>query len=271
MTEKLNEKTILRSLERGLFSGGIHLFDSIASSNDWSLDEIRQGRSLPFACIADHQTRGRGRRGRHWLSPAGANVYVSLAWQFELPPEKMVALPLVQGVAVIRALNRVGIDKAWLKWPNDVLIHNEKIAGILVETSHVRDNSCIAVIGIGVNYCMPKDVSMETNIRWTDVSRVLGESMPGRNSLVALVLDEAVAMCRQYQHKSIEILSEYAHKLDGLNGRNIHLQLEGGERLDATVLGLTQLGELRVLVQGQERVFNSADISLNSSYSRLEA
>lgn len=262
MANEINKETILQLLEQGLFPGGVHLFDSIDSTNDWSLAELRQGREPAFVCIADHQSKGRGRRGRHWLSPAGANIYLSLAWHFELPVSRLGVLSLAQGVAVIKALGKIGISDAWLKWPNDILINDEKIAGVLIETCAVRAGSCNVVIGIGLNYRMPENIRPESGMRWTDVAHSNCASLPDRNKLIALVLNEAVTMCRLYQQKTTAIVSDIKTELEVLNNKDVSLHLDNGDQLTGTVLGVNERGELRVLVGGNERVFNSADVSL---------
>jgi BirA family biotin operon repressor/biotin-[acetyl-CoA-carboxylase] ligase len=262
MANEINKEIVLQFFEEGLFPGGVHVFDSIDSTNDWSLRELKQGREPAFVCIADHQSRGRGRRGRHWLSPPAANIYCSLAWRFELPVDRLGMLSLAQGVAVIKALQKIGISNAWLKWPNDVLIDGEKIAGILVETSGVRANSCNAVIGIGLNYRMPQDITAESGIRWTDVVHSDCAVPADRNNLLAILLGEAAGMCRLYQQRAGAILPDIRVELDGLNNREVSVHLDNGDRLTGTVLGVNERGELRVLVEGHERDFNSADVSL---------
>ena len=270
MANEINKEIILQLLEQGLFPGGVHLFDSIDSTNDWSLDELKQGREPAFVCIADHQSKGRGRRGRHWLSPAGANIYLSLAWHFELPVGKLGVLSLAQGVAVIKALAKIGINNAWLKWPNDVLINDEKIAGVLIETSAVRANSCNAVIGIGLNYRMPENIMPETGMRWTDLAHSNCASLPDRNKLIAVLLNEAVNMCRLYQQNTTAIVSDIRSELEVLNSRDVSLHLDNGDQLAGTVIGVNEMGELRVLVDGKEHVFNSADVSLKKLSDQAE-
>lgn len=270
MANEINKEIILQLLEQGLFPGGVHLFDSIDSTNAWTLGELKQGREPAFVCIADHQSKGRGRRGRHWLSPAGANIYLSLAWHFELPVSGLGVLSLAQGVAVIKALGKIGISNAWLKWPNDVLINDEKIAGVLIETSAVRANSCNAVIGIGLNYRMPENIRPESGMRWTDIAHSNCASLPDRNSLIAVLINEAVNMCRLYQQNTTAIVSDIKSELEVLNNKNVSLHLDNGDQLAGTVLGVNEMGELRVLVDGKERVFNSADVSLKKLSDQAE-
>ena len=265
MTSKLDKSLILQSFEHGVLRGGVHLFETIDSTNNWVLAEIGNGRDQPFVCLADHQTKGRGRRGRHWLSPPGANIYLTLAWRFELPPHELGLLALAQGVAVLNALKRIGIADAWLKWPNDVLVAKDKIAGVLIETRGVSAAACNAAIGIGLNYHMPETIVADSSLDWTDIVGVLEEPVPERNLVAAMLLHEMVDMCRRYQQKAMAIYSELESDLVGLNGRQVAVRRENLDETTGIVLGIAQTGELRLLVEGKELRFNSADVSLTAA------
>lgn len=265
MANEINQEAVLQLIEDGVFTGGVHLFSSVDSTNDWAREELRRERKTPFACIADHQSKGRGRRGRHWLSPPGSNIYMSLAWHFELSGDRLGLLSLAQGVAVINALDKIGVNDAWLKWPNDVMINDKKIAGVLIETSAVRANSCNAVIGIGVNYRMPDSIRPEFGMPWTDVVHSACDVLADRNTLAAMLLNEIAAMCRLYQQKSLNLLPDIRHELDVMRNKPVSVYLENGEQVTGTVVGINESGELRVMVGGQERVFNSADVSIRAS------
>ena len=271
MIGKLDKQRIVQSFEDGMFPGGVHVFDTIDSTNDWSLAEIKNGRQPPFVCIADHQSKGRGRRGRHWVSPPGANIYLSFAWRFELSADKLGLLSLAQGVAVLHALRGININNAWLKWPNDVLIKDRKIAGILVQISGLSANACKAVIGIGLNYAMPENIAVESGMRWTDVAHSVSDALPGRNIVVAALLREVVDMCRQYQQNEAAIFADIRSELDALTGRDVCVHTENGDQFTGRVLGINQAGELRVKVSGQERIFNSADVSLKEASKNHES
>jgi BirA family biotin operon repressor/biotin-[acetyl-CoA-carboxylase] ligase len=142
-------------LERLLRDGGIawpapieHL--SVAeSTNDELKLRARGGAAEWSVLLADRQTRGKGRQGRAWASPAG-NLHLSLLLRPSLTPEAWGVLPLAAGVAVREALSGLGVA-ADLKWPNDVLARGRKLAGILVEATSGADGFESAVVGIGVN------------------------------------------------------------------------------------------------------------------------
>lgn len=269
MADEISMNTVRELIDDSVFEGGIHFFDSIDSTSDWALEEIRRNRSLPFVCIADHQRKGRGRRGRRWMSPAGANIYMSLAWRFDLPVNELGMLAMAQGVAVIRTLAQIGICNAWLKWPNDVLIDDKKIAGVLVEARSVRDGCSNIIIGVGLNYRMPEEQMEGLDFKWTDVAHSVQNGLPRKDHVVAILLREVVHMCQQYQTKSKGLISDFKNEIDVMKGLDVRLQLESGDDLTGTILGVTPTGELRVEVSGIERVFSSADVSLSGRCDNL--
>ena len=266
MSIKIDRNRISQYLQDESLAGGLHLYDCIDSTNSWALAQCKQGRSMPFACVADQQSKGRGRRGRQWLSPPQANIYLSLAWRFELPLNRLSALSLLQGVAVIKALNKVGIAEARLKWPNDVLINGNKIAGILIETAAAANNVCETVIGIGLNYRMPENAGQYIDVRWTDLSREAGDRCVSREQMIALLLNECIAMCKRYQDKQEALVDEYRNEIESLMNQTMNVQTDDGVQLTGQVIGVTASGELRMLIDGQERIFNSAELSLHGTY-----
>lgn len=137
----------------------------------------------------DRQTAGRGRRGRSWLSWPGAGLTFSVLWRFAAAPHVPGGLSLAVGLAVARCLEKLGVEGVQLKWPNDVLIHGKKIAGILVELSSARRGEMAAVIGIGLNRRLPPDAEVESASGVTDLAACLPVP-PGGNRLLALLLTE---------------------------------------------------------------------------------
>ena len=108
----------------------------------------------PQALFAEAQSAGRGRRGRDWRSPFGANLYLSLAWSFAGWPPKLGTLPLAIGITAARALAACGLPGVQLKWPNDLRIGDAKLGGILIESRSEIGGSCRVIIGLGLNVAM---------------------------------------------------------------------------------------------------------------------
>ena len=121
--ELLDREQILCVLEpkvAGALSD-LHLHQRIGSTNSWLMEQAAAGAASGSVCLAEQQTEGRGRRGRTWASPFGANIYLSLLWRFSQAPAQLSGLSLAAGLAVLRALQRQGVQGPGLKWPNDLL------------------------------------------------------------------------------------------------------------------------------------------------------
>ena len=149
----LNTK-ILQHLTAG---APIHTCAVIDSTNQYmmaQLDRWQKGECL----LAETQTAGRGRRGRHWHSPFGSQFIMSMYWRLDDGPSAAMGLSLAIGVAVVQALESAGYRDLSLKWPNDIYMARRKLAGILVEMSAAVGGICHLVIGVGVNLNLPDAV-----------------------------------------------------------------------------------------------------------------
>ncbi|ENO81448.1 biotin--[acetyl-CoA-carboxylase] ligase [Thauera mechernichensis] len=148
--------------------------------------------------IADRQSAGRGRRGRQWLSWDDGSLTFSALWRFAPGAPVPAGLSLVAGLALARALEELGAQGVQLKWPNDVLIHGDKLAGILVELLPGRGRTPAAVIGIGINLQLPADAQVPEQRGVTDLAHALDSAPPTRATVLAAVLAELRSLLDTY-------------------------------------------------------------------------
>lgn len=141
-----------------------------------------------WACLAERQTAGRGRRGRAWVSPFAGNLYLSLGWRFEGGPAALGPLSLVAGAATAEAIEAETGVAVGLKWPNDLYIGDRKFGGLLVEMAGEPAGPCDIVLGVGINLHMPEAAARGIDQPWTDLGRHAA-TPPGRNRLAAAVLE----------------------------------------------------------------------------------
>lgn len=141
-------------IERGLgirrLGKHVIVFNEVDSTNDVAFDSARQPDADGLVVLANSQRRGRGRQGRTWLSPPGANVLMSALL---IDPQNKLAhepLTIATGLAVAQSLEQACGIETQLKWPNDVMIDGAKVAGVLVEVRSIDHRPCV-VIGIGIN------------------------------------------------------------------------------------------------------------------------
>lgn len=136
--------------------------------------------------VADMQTQGRGRRGRGWDSPAGKDIYMTLLLRPQCRPEKASALTLVMALAVLEAIQEMIPQSCYIKWPNDIVINNKKVCGILTEMSAELDSIHYVVIGVGINVNQTQ-LAGEIRDKATSLYLESGEQLE-RSKLVARVM-----------------------------------------------------------------------------------
>jgi len=140
-----------RSLHTKFIGKKIHYFDYLASTMNLAMQLGINGSASGTLVLAESQTKGRGRLGRSWLSPKYKGIYLSLILRPKILPGACPILTLMSAVSICEAVKEViGLD-AQIKWPNDILIHNKKVAGILTEMNAEVDKVNFVVIGIGLN------------------------------------------------------------------------------------------------------------------------
>lgn len=231
---------------------------SVDSTNDWlgARPEL-----APAACLAEAQSAGRGRRGRHWVSPFGANLYLSFAWQFDELPPGFTALGMVAAIAAVRALRKTGVQGTAVKWPNDLIADDRKLGGILVDVQGESPNRLRAVIGIGLNVQMPEAASAHIDQAWTDLATLAQGAPPSRNTLAAALLDELFVALDVFSAEGFAAFGEDWRRLDRIAGRDVVLQ-QHERRITGTALGVDQDGALLLRSGGETQRFVSGDLSV---------
>jgi BirA family biotin operon repressor/biotin-[acetyl-CoA-carboxylase] ligase len=199
-----------------------------------STNTVLMGRpNPPFGCgealLAEYQTSGRGRRGRTWLAPPGGAICLSLSWTFQEVPRDLSALGLVIGVCGLRALGRLGVQDVRLKWPNDLLIEDRKLGGVLIELRAESGGPACVVIGIGLNVALGS--ALLARIAATGLAPVdlagAGLTQP-RNAVAAGLISEFVQGLIDVGHAGLKPFIEEWRRADALRDRPISVQAANG-------------------------------------------
>jgi BirA family biotin operon repressor/biotin-[acetyl-CoA-carboxylase] ligase len=214
-------------------------------------------------CLAEQQSAGRGRRGRSWQSPPLCNVYLSLLKRFERGMGNLAGLSLAVGVAVARALERCGASSLGLKWPNDVLAGDAKLAGILVELGGEFLGPCHAVIGIGVNLYLPAAVREAIDQPVADLAAIC-TPLPSRNAVVAALLGELALVLDQFATDGFAVLRDEFEQRDRLRGRALALSDADGARYGIGA-GVDARGALLVRQGDNMASFDSAEVTVRQA------
>lgn len=256
------------------------IHESIDSTNSWSLQQSKQGRSLPFACLAEEQTSGRGRRGKSWLMSSQSNIAMSLCWPFDSSSQQLHLLPLSIALAIVKTLEGLRLKQVQIKWPNDVYVQGKKIAGILIETRVMQDNNVTAVIiGVGLNYDMSSfgltlksdavespaveitDIQSEFKLQHTEQSI---EHKTDREMVASMLLQNVTDVCQSFQQDAQKNLDVFRENYDFCKNKTVNVLLDDQQSLQGVVKGVSDAAELLVMVDGKECALNSAEVSVKT-------
>ena len=261
--ELLDEKRILAELpdhsRRSLAELTVRF--GIDSTNSWLLERPLAKGDVARACLAEFQRLGRGRRGRNWVSPFGGNIYLSLRYRFARGATQLGGLSLAVGVALCEVLRAEGAVGLGLKWPNDVLLDGQKLAGVLLEISGETNGPCEVVIGVGVNLRSTGLRGAAIDQPWADLESALGRQV-SRNSLAARLLHRLLETAACYDSQGFEIFRKAWEMSDILAGREVLLKMPAGE-VSGVMQGVDEDGALILsLPNGELRRFHGGEVSL---------
>lgn len=233
---------------------------SVDSTNAEALRLLPTTQSIPYYVLAERQTSGRGRRGRSWVSPFGENLYYSLVVRVEGGMRQLEGMSLAVGLALLQVIRCAGVAEAGLKWPNDVLVGERKLAGILLELSGDPADVCHVVIGIGLNVNMLAIDSDVIGQPWTSMRAELG-CLLNRNELVAELNRQLSRYLEIQLREGFAALQDEWQACHLWQGRTVALTA-GGEPIEGEVLGVDHSGAIRLRINGLERSFSGGELSL---------
>lgn len=240
----------------------VQLHPVIGSTNQYLLDNSA---TLPSGtvCIAEYQQSGRGRRGRHWVSPFGANLYLSMYWRLEAGMAAAMGLSLVVGVAMVEALEQMGLEGVKLKWPNDLYYQDRKLAGILVEMSGQAGGAANLVIGMGMNLSM-QDKESVIDQPWASLAEVIGEDLIDRNKLAVAFIKALDSCLKDYELNGMHDFVERWNRLDNFIGRKVKL-IMGPNEVEGVERGIDAHGGVLLETDEGLKSFIGGEISLRNN------
>jgi len=229
---------------------------SCHSTNDIALEmtrntDITEGTVI----ITDHQTKGRGQRGNSWLASPGENITMSLLLKPKfLEASRQYFLNMAVSLAVLKTVNdALGEDKGVIKWPNDILVRNRKVAGILIENGLVGKYLEYAIIGIGLNV----NQTNFNEFQATSLGKNLGRRLQLEDVIGSLIENIEAFYLKLKAHMTSEIKEEY---LKSLLGYRTPLRFKSEFEFDGIIENVTDSGLLSVLINGEVRKFNLQEI-----------
>ena len=213
----------------------VQYYEIVDSTNTLAKELVAKGEKEGFIVVAGSQTAGRGRKERSWLSPKGG-LYFSLVLAPRLGFESVPLLGLISACAVARGLTALGVRNSKLKWPNDVLVGNRKIAGILSEAVSVGDQTVGVIIGIGVNQNCPVE-QMPPGLKWptTSVIDELGTETSNEELLCSIVNEIDILIRNVEESNSYDDVLNLWRELSSTIGSRVRIHED-----DTTIDGLAK-------------------------------
>ena len=262
--ELLDKNKVLSAIgeQRAWFN--LRILDEVASTNTYLM---QQKGSAHASCVVAHiQTHGKGRRGRTWVSQLGASLTFSLLWRFQCGAAALSGLSLAVGVALIRALNALGVHDAQLKWPNDVLVldgnkHGNKLAGILIELQGDLEGPSAAVIGVGINLNLPKTVLESIDQPAIDLVNVSVKPI-NQSELLGVVLRHLADVLSSFEAHGFVGLRDEWLSYHAYENKPVRMLLPNGTDVHGIVKGVADDGILLVQTALGLQRFSAGEISL---------
>jgi len=210
--------------------------------------------------VAETQSAGRGRLGRAWVDQPGGSLLFSLGWHAPVPATGLAGLSLAVGVAVCTVLERQGIARTQLKWPNDLLFRHCKLGGILIETVSPQPGSIDVIIGIGIN------VLLDDSVRDAVAAPVIDLNAAGwagrRDDLLAAILLELAPTLEQFAREGFHPFRAAWLARHALQQRNVTIWNAGHEIAAGKAIDIDADGALLLLTETGVRRFVSGELTL---------
>lgn len=257
--EALDPGRLRRALEGSMWTR-LDVVERTQSTNSDVAEAAQSGAPEGLVVAAEHQVAGRGRLGRVWQAPARSGLAVTVLLRpVEIAATRWPWLPLLTGVAVRDALARGADVPARVKWPNDVLVEERKVAGILVERVETPVGPA-AVVGMGVNVSLDAD-----DIPVPEATSLLlsGGGLVDRTTLLVEILialeTEYGSWRRAGGEAAAGLRTAYLSACDTL-GRRVRVSLPDGTVVVGTATGIDAAGQLSVDVGGATRRYGAGDV-----------
>ena len=259
--ELLDQPAIMSTVSQRLDC--LELLLDVDSTNTYLFERASDHMGKRYAVFAEKQSSGRGRRGRQWISPFGRNIYLSLLVSFSGGMSALEGLSLAVGIAVEKAMGRLGIDGVGLKWPNDIYADGRKLAGILLEVTGEYNSHCQVVIGIGLNLSMSEGEAQEIDQPWVDLSNL--RSGLSRNQVAGTLLDELLSMVDTFQKEGFAPWQQYWSERDIYHNKDVVISSPIRD-VEGVVKGVNRKGELMLRTDRGMEIITAGELSVRPAH-----
>lgn len=241
----------------------LEIHDVLDSTNSHLLRAAAAGAPHGTCVAAELQTAGRGRRGRGWQARLGGSLTFSLLWRFAQGAGALSGLSLAVGVALVRTLEELGVREAALKWPNDILHAQKKLAGILIELQGDMDGPSAAVIGIGLNLRLPDALLRDIDQPAVDMQRATGRA-PAPDEVLGAALRHLAEVLEVFGQQGFAVLREEWQTAHAYHRQPVRVHMPDGSLVEGLASGVAEDGALLVETPAGMRRFAAGEISLRA-------
>lgn len=238
----------------------IHWYDAVESTNLIAIEMAKQGAPEGTAVLANEQLSGRGRGVRSWHSPAGVGVYCSIVLRPKMAPSKGQLITLMTSVSIVKAIaQRTGLSPR-VKWPNDILINNRKVAGILLESRVSGAQIGYVVLGFGINVNndsadLPEDIRVKASSLLLELKKPVD-----RSTLVVEIFSELERIYDIFQRHDFSLILEQWRHYSATLGQRVRIW-QKDKTTEGIALDLTEDGGLLLkLEEGKQVVVHAGDV-----------
>lgn len=266
------EKNISKEINNKL---KLEFFPVIDSTNNYLINKTINGHNNFHVCLSEMQTAGRGRmtlsRHKSWCSPFGNNIYCSISWNYLGNQNSLMGLSIIAGITIIELIEFLytqnNTNMLAIKWPNDIVINNKKVAGILTEIIGDPNGGCKVIIGFGLNIWKnyhPDLLNMiDTQIEqgWASVGEYAMLENITRNQIISGLINKFVLNYSRFMEAGLCGFLEKWEKYDILKDKVVNIETPGLIKT-GVAMGIDQQGALLVEVQGERQTFYSGEVSV---------
>lgn len=251
----------------------LEIFSEIESTNSYLMQQPGPAAGKTRVAATDNQTAGRGRHGRTWQSPPGSGLCLSMAYTFSTAPANLSALTLAIGLGVIDKLQVLGVGGVQLKWPNDLIVMDGKLGGILTETQGRASGAMTVITGIGLNIDLGERRDFDLEASWAQrIVDLQGhvKELPGRDRIAASMIEGLSKTLVDYEAGGFSQFVDRWREIDWLFGRKLTID-SPKTKVSGIAAGIDDDGALLVetLSEGMRRVTSGSVVMADTRDSEL--
>ncbi len=242
-----------------------HALRALDSTNAHLMALAHAGEPHKTLVVSEWQGKGRGRRGRTWLAGLGGGLTFSLLWRFNRPASELSGLSLVVGASLTRMLRDLGLARASVKWPNDILVEDAKLAGVLIELAGDMLGPSAAIIGVGVNVLGADALRDQIEQPVTDLSEHLPVASIERNHLLQEMVSRLSKDLARFDSVGFAPFRGEWEALHAHQNRPVHVLTGPGRQVDGLALGVDDGGAFLLGTAAGVQRFHSGEVSVRGS------